>query len=480
VTVLTNHQAYAVVMGAGITGLTIATELSERYPGRVILLEKTAGVGGLASTSTIQGLSFDTGSHRLHESCDPLVLRLIGDLCRADLLRRERRGLMFLGGRTLAYPPTVCDLLSVFGLPTMFGFITDLVRARTAQLRLAGAPLEDFESFTISRVGRSLYERFYKPYAWKLYGRPPRELAKDPAEHRVRKFSCAGVLRDITQKVRGKRSFYLYPANGIGQLSQALRQRFLSNRGTLICAAAVHRLPITSRGMVERISFTNDRGDTESIHADVVVSTIPLEALHHLVTSYGDGSDAPRFDLRWRGLRLLHVITKDRFAGDNETYYFPDPDVVFGRVSELQQYSPVLNQRSDVTALTIEIPCSPGEPMWLANDDTLSADCISKLRAMGVLRGSTKAVVESCSQRFPAVYPIYDLGWKKRFQPIYERLDAVENLYMIGRTALFLHCNIDHCMLMGIKLARHLADAPAHKTQWRSIQEAFFSYRVWE
>jgi protoporphyrinogen oxidase len=477
--VLRNHQVYAVVLGAGITGLTVASELSKYYPGRVVLLEKSGGVGGLASTSTIRGLSFDTGSHRLHEACDPLVARLIQELCGADLLRRERRGLMFLGGRALAYPPTIIDLLSAFGLPTMAAFITELLRARAARLIAPRASLEDFESFTISRVGKGLYERFYSPYARKLYGMSPCELAKDPAEHRVRKFSWGGIWRDVSRGVQKKRSFYLYPANGIGQLSQTLRQRFLNEGGTLMCAAAVHPLQITPKGTVERVSFTNNRGETESMDAEVVVSTIPLEGIHHLVT-VNAGKQAPYFDLRWRGLRLLHVVTGDRFAGNNETYYFPEPDVVFGRVSQLHQYSPMLNQCNELTALTIEIPCSPGDPMWSADDGALSEDCILKLRVLGVLRASAKAVLESWSQRFPDVYPVYDLGWEGRFQAVYQRLDAVENLYMIGRTALFLHCNIDHCMLMGIKLAQHLADTSASKARWRPIQQAFFNYRVRE
>lgn len=475
-----NHQAYAVVLGAGITGLTVASELSRYYPGRIVLLEKSTGVGGLASTSTIGGHSFDTGSHRLHEACDPLVARLIRELCGADLLRRERRGLMFLGGRALAYPPTVIDLLSAFGLQTMAAFIVELLRARTARLMSYGAPLEDFESFTISKVGRGLYERFYSPYARKLYGRSPRELAKDPAEHRLRKFSWGGIWRDISRGVKKKRSFYLYPANGIGQLSLALRQRFLNDEGILMCAAAVDPLRITDRGTLERLSFTNNRGETESMDTEVVVSTIPLEGIHHLVTTNAREQALPCFDLRWRGLRLLHIVTQDRFAGDNETYYFPEADIVFGRVSHLHQYSPKLNRGDDVAALTIEIPCSPGEPMWSAEDSALSEDCILRLRALGVLRASSKAVVESWSQRLPAVYPIYDLGWKERFETVYRRLDAVENLYMIGRTALFLHCNIDHCMLMGIKLAQHLADSPASKARWRPIQQTFFNYRVRE
>ena len=66
-----------VVLGAGVTGLTVAWELSKVYGDKVVLLEKESAVGGLASTFTRKDLSFDTGSHRLHDGYSPEVDRLI-------------------------------------------------------------------------------------------------------------------------------------------------------------------------------------------------------------------------------------------------------------------------------------------------------------------------------------------------------------------------------------------------------------------
>src|SRR3954462_12134538 len=86
-----------VVLGAGITGLTAAWELSRAFPGRVILLEKEAAVGGLAATSSTQDrFAFDIGSHRLHEDNHPTVNQLISELCGPELLKRERRGMIFI------------------------------------------------------------------------------------------------------------------------------------------------------------------------------------------------------------------------------------------------------------------------------------------------------------------------------------------------------------------------------------------------
>ena len=105
-----------VVLGAGITGLTAAYELSRVFPGRVVLLENQAVVGGLAATSTAGQFTFDVGSHRLHDNYYPAVDRLIRDLCGADLLRRDRKGLIFMNDQPIRYPPTAFDILSAFGL----------------------------------------------------------------------------------------------------------------------------------------------------------------------------------------------------------------------------------------------------------------------------------------------------------------------------------------------------------------------------
>src|SRR5512135_1812680 len=74
---MTDEVRKVIILGAGITGLTVAWELSKVYPGRVILLENEPTVGGLAATLTQGDLSLDLGSHRLHEGYHPEVDALI-------------------------------------------------------------------------------------------------------------------------------------------------------------------------------------------------------------------------------------------------------------------------------------------------------------------------------------------------------------------------------------------------------------------
>jgi len=188
----------------------------------------------------------------------------------------------------------------------------------------------------------------------------------------------------------------------------------------------------------------------------------------------------PRFDLRWRGLRLLYLIVRDKVPCEHETFYFPARHIMFGRVSELNKYSPSLNQGSQRAALTVEIPCSHGDETWNMPDERLAGQCIVQLRELGILRPEASNGYEFFCRKIPNVYPVYDVGWKERFNKVYSRLNSVNNLYMIGRTALFLHCNIDHCMSMALQLAKYLACRPKDKEGWAKILQGFFEYRVHE
>src|SRR3954452_871307 len=171
------HYLWPGTLGAGITGLTAAWELSRSFPGRVVLLEKEAAVGGLAATSSTKDrFAFDVGSHRLHRDNHPAVNRLIADLCGPDLIERERRGKIFIRDRPFRYPPSALDIMTAFGLKDFVRFGLGFLRARLGHLTRDGEP-DNFEDYTTSAVGRSLYERFYKPYAQKLYGMSPRDIS---------------------------------------------------------------------------------------------------------------------------------------------------------------------------------------------------------------------------------------------------------------------------------------------------------------
>jgi UDP-galactopyranose mutase len=262
-----------------------------------------------------------------------------------------------------------------------------------------------------------------------------------------------------------------------------LQERFLASGGRLLFISGLDPLQVHAGGRIREVGYRSTDGEAGVLEARWVISTIPLDALYSLVRPVAGQPPPPPFELRWRGLRLLHLVTPDKTLGPEETYYFPEGHIPFGRVSELNKYSPALNGGHDGAVLTVEIPCSEGDPIWDMADDQLAGLCVSELRRLEILASPATeraGEVRSFSQKLRNVYPVYDLGWKERFEEIHRRVDAVENLYLIGRAALFLHCNMDHCMLMAIKLARHLSGRHPAKDEWDRTRREFSTYRVRE
>jgi protoporphyrinogen oxidase len=168
-------------------------------------------------------------------------------------------------------------------------------------------------------------------------------------------------------------------------------------------------------------------------------------------------------------------LTPDKIPSEHETYYFPEPDVIFGRVSEPAKYSPFLNQATEKSALVIEIPCTYGDEIWNMDDKVIAARCINDLRKLNILSHKSQGAAKHFSHKIKNLYPVYEFGWKEKLDKALRRFNLIKNLYFVGRPALFLHCNVDHCMAMALKLARFLSAEEGIREDWESSLNDVFS-----
>ncbi|MGH2625158.1 MAG: protoporphyrinogen/coproporphyrinogen oxidase, partial [Anaerolineales bacterium] len=173
-----------VVLGAGPTGLGAAYRLTRRGRAAVTVCEQARVVGGNAGSFELAGQHVDYGSHRLHPACDPAVLGDLQALLGDDLQTRPRHGRIRLRGRWIHFPLKPMDL--ALRLPP--DFIAGVGRDALAKLRRRTAPaLEDatFADVLEAGLGRTICRDFYFPYARKVWGCAPTELAATQARRRV-------------------------------------------------------------------------------------------------------------------------------------------------------------------------------------------------------------------------------------------------------------------------------------------------------
>ena len=119
-----------IILGAGVTGLVSALELSRKYGERIILVEKEAVVGGLAATFHEKGLSFDFGSHRIHPNISDKIMKYIIHDLKTQMLDRQRRGKLYIKGKYLKYPPCFFNTIKEFPARMIMDFIKEFRKIR--------------------------------------------------------------------------------------------------------------------------------------------------------------------------------------------------------------------------------------------------------------------------------------------------------------------------------------------------------------
>ena len=133
-------KPHIVILGAGPAGLGAAFQLTRRGLAQVTVLERNSWVGGNAGSFELAGMRVDYGSHRLHPSCDPAVLRDIRSLLGGDLLDRPRHGRIRLQGRWIHFPLKPLDLCLKLPPSFMCGVAGDLLAKVFARCTESIAP----------------------------------------------------------------------------------------------------------------------------------------------------------------------------------------------------------------------------------------------------------------------------------------------------------------------------------------------------
>ena len=185
------------VIGAGPAGLLAALETAEAGHD-VVLYEASGQVGGMSASFEVAGQRVDYGSHRLHPATDPDLMARIRNLLGDDLQTRIRNGRIRLEDRWVSFPlqpgPMVKEL--PFGFSARVGIDT-----LTKPLRRS--KVDSFDKAISQRLGPTVAERFYRPYAKKLYGEPADDLTVELADKRV---SATSPCRSSRRRSRPPRS----------------------------------------------------------------------------------------------------------------------------------------------------------------------------------------------------------------------------------------------------------------------------------
>lgn len=160
-----------IVVGAGFAGAVLSERLATGLGKRVLLLDKRHHIGGNAYDEVNQHgiLIHPYGPHIFHTASQ----KVFDYLSRfTDWRPYEHRVLASVDGKLLPIPINLDTINGLYGLD-LDGKGMEKFLARRAEPR---AEIRTSEDVVVSRVGRELYEKFFRNYTRKQWGIDPSEL----------------------------------------------------------------------------------------------------------------------------------------------------------------------------------------------------------------------------------------------------------------------------------------------------------------
>ena len=493
----------AVVIGAGPAGLTAAYALLEKGGGdwRVIVLEETGEIGGIARTAVHGKCRIDIGGHRFF-SKNAEVNALWAKLMPVQGAPAwDDRAL----GRAKAYAPNgpdpereervmlVRDRVSrIFYLRHFFDYPISLKvgtflnmglwrtwKAGWSYLRATclKRPEKSLEDFYINRFGRVLYEMFFEDYTEKLWGVHPSRISPEWGAQRVKGLSLIKAVLNVLKPKGAQRETsliesFLYPKKGPGQLWEVLADEVRARDGEVRLNAKVTQVEAAAGTITAVITEQGER-----ISCDALFSSMPIKDLVAAFRQVPGNVREVAEALPYRDFITVGLLV-DRLAIRNQTkiktlnglvpdtwIYVQERDVRLGRLQIFNNWSPyMVDDPAHHVWVGLEYFCAEGDAMWEMGDDAFTDFAVAELRKTGIL-GPDTPILDSVRLRVKKAYPAY-FGAYARFQEVRTWLDGFSNLWCIGRNGQHRYNNMDHSMLCGLEAVRSLLDGTPKSAVW--------------
>ncbi len=480
----------AIIVGAGPAGLTAAHELLERTNIRVIVLEQEDFLGGISRTVNYKGNRMDIGGHRFfsksdrvmkwweqimpldkHGLDDPMHDRLLLPTKEDPLrmLERQRVSRIYYRRKFFDYPVRLNANTAMNLGPLQMGRIGASYLKARAFPRPSEASLEDF---FINRFGEELYRTFFKDYTEKVWGLPCSQLKPEWGAQRIKGLSVTAVLlhalrEAVSSKMKAASDQknvetslierFWYPKYGPGQLWEEVASRIQARGAQVIQRHQVSGVTVEG-GRVRAVQAIDAAtGEKRTFPADYVFSTMPIcelveamggaapEDVHRVARGlrYRDfvtvGLLVPRLKIR----NATRIPTRNEIVPDN-WIYVQESAVKLGRLQLFQNWSPYMVEDLDKVWMGLEYFCNEGDELWRMTDPQFLAFAAEELASIGII--DQKDVLDGTVVRVRKTYPVY-FGSYEELPVVRSFVDAIDNLFLVGRNGLHRYNNADHSML---------------------------------
>lgn len=407
------------IIGAGISGLTFAANCKEDY----LIVEKESSVGGLCRTFYEGDFIWDFAGHFFHFASSEIKSFFESEISEDDMVKCLKCTDINYYNNIIDYP----FQMNIHQLPKseFIDCLYDLFNKEEKDKYL------NFEEMLYGKFGKSITEKFLKPYNEKLYACNLNDLDTDAMGRFFPYAKPEQIIANMKKSnVQTYNSSFSYPKSGAQFFVDVITRKIDKNKV---------RLNST-------VEFIDPKSKTAIINGEHIkysslINTMPLNQLIKILPE--DYTKSLQNVLSCNKV-LVFNLGFDKNIDNTKTHwtYFPDKSINFYRVG---YYSNILG--FDCLSMYIEIGFKEDAIIDLEKQLELT---LENLKKCGIISDH-----QLVAHNALIINPGYVHITKQSNEKVndFRKMIAEDGIYTIGRYGKWTYCSIEDCMIDAMDLA---------------------------
>lgn len=412
------------LIGAGISNLTFANYAKKDY----LIVEKEAEVGGYCRTIMRNDYVWDYAGHFFHFKTEEFKKNFLNKVPKEDIITQEKNTKIIFDKNLLVDYPFQTNIHQL-EKEDFIDCLYDLFNKEEKD------NYDNFLDMLYGKFGKSITEKFLKPYNEKLYAI---DLTKLDTDAMGRFFPYANKEQIINNMKKAKNDSYnnsfLYLKKGAEEFIQILYNNIDKNK--LLLNTKIVKIDKDNK------IATTDKG--EKIEYEYLINTSPLNNFLELFEE--EKYKKLREELSYNKVLVFNLgFNKKGNLTKEHWLYIPSKDCNYYRIGF---YDNILS--ADKLSMYIEIGYSKDDKIDDAEIEEQLKLTLENLRKQEIIDDETELVDYEPIVMSPA-YVHIETNTDKKIKKEFENFKK-DNIYSIGRYGSWTYCSMEDCMLQAKEL----------------------------
>ncbi|MDD6192819.1 MAG: FAD-dependent oxidoreductase [Lachnospiraceae bacterium] len=417
------REVRSLIIGAGVSGLSYGS----RCKGAYLIVEKEKVPGGLCRTFHQDGYIWDYAGHFFHFATQEMREYFETRISKEEMVCCKKNTKIFYKGQYIDYP----FQKNIHQLPKQefIDCLYDLHFRKQQDVYI------NFETMLYGKFGKSITEKFLKPYNEKLYACDLNTLDADAMGRFFPYASETEIIGNMRQSSgKSYNDMFEYPKDGAQKFIDVLLEDIDENK--LLLGVSVQQIDKDKRIAV--------LSNGERVKYQYLINTMPLDKFVDMCFPEEQKKGYTIFSANKVVVFNLGFDRESDVKGIHWVYY-PEGEYCFYRVGF---YNHILG--TNRMSLYVELGCDTDDNI---NENEMLNRVLKDLKKCGIVSGQ-QLQSYNCLEMNPAYVHITEKS-NQYVKEIFRRMESY-GIFSVGRYGGWQYCSIEDCMVEATALARRL------------------------